>query len=120
MSRNGVNIQLDKPRTIRFDFNSLCLIEDILKRNMTQVVVEINSKILSTNTIRALLWGGLIHEDENLSLGDVGNLIDEAEDFGEIMKALGQAIDSSCLVPKPKDDDGDEKNVETLPGGSEK
>jgi hypothetical protein len=67
-----VSITLDKKRNIRFTLNALAEIEDALGVPLSKLQdVELGIK-----TVRTMLWAGLIHEDEELTERQVGNLVD--------------------------------------------
>jgi hypothetical protein len=67
-----VEVQLDKKRNIRFTMNALAEVEDRLGFRLD----EIEGKKLSIKQIRALLFCGLMHEDENLTEEMIGDMID--------------------------------------------
>lgn len=67
-----VEVELDKVRNIRFTLNSLAEIEDKLGVPLSKLKdVEMGVK-----TVRTMLWAGLIHEDEELTERQVGNMVD--------------------------------------------
>jgi hypothetical protein len=55
----------------------------------------------SPNAIRALLWAGLIHEDENLTIKDVGKMV--GSNLNEISLKIIEAMSES--LPEPDEDD---------------
>lgn len=108
-----VKIELDKERTLRFDFNALSLFEEAtglnaLDQSMWQQITARN--------FCAMLWSALRHEDKNLSLEDVGGMIHPGS-IAYITEKITEAYRASA----PKGDgevaeeDGGKKEV--LPTG---
>jgi hypothetical protein len=83
----GVTVQLDKRRTILFDLNALSLIEERLDIKLK----ELPSLLGSARALRAMLWAGLVHEDEDLTEKDVGALVN-GDNLMEIMEAVNDAV----------------------------
>lgn len=98
-----VKIMLDKERTLLFDLNAFVCLEE--EYGSADEALDAFAKG-SIKAIRALLWAGLIHEDESLTPKDVGKLFTLA-DLPKVAEPLKEAIEQS--LPKP------EKNVENLP-----
>lgn len=105
----SVLIELDKPRHLRYDANAIADLEGIVGHPL--------SKILRMNTdtiyiLRAWLWAGLRHEDHNLSLIRVGELIDgwrvSGKEIPVLAEKIAQAITLSGWIVIPKT--GDPKN----------
>jgi len=73
---SGIEIKLDHPRRLKYSWNSLCEFE----RQMGMAVGEAlgDEKNLGCNTLRALLWAGLIWESPTLTPDEAGDLIDLA------------------------------------------
>lgn len=85
-----------KERHLRYDYNALCLLEGELKIS----IVDIGRIMASSGTltqIRAILWAGLIHEDEGLTQKDVGNLI-EPKEFPAVAKKIAEAFEAAFPV----------------------
>lgn len=64
-----VKVMLDKERSLVYDFNALALIEE--HYDTMANAMEALSKG-SVRAIRVFLWAGLVHEDETLTLKEVG------------------------------------------------
>lgn len=84
-------------RTIRFDYNALCSFEQATGKSFLKFVDDLeNQGLLSMqlSDLRALLWAGLLHEDEKLKIADVGNLLnlDDVECIQTVVKSLTDAI----------------------------
>jgi len=83
-----IPIQLDKERHLKFDLNAFAALEDVYG--------DINAAFEamqrgSVKAIRAMLWAGLIHEDETLTIQQVGAMVD-LNNLNEIMNVLTKAI----------------------------
>ena len=103
MKANAViEIQLDRPRHLKFDHNAFCLLDEVLNP-MTETVLA------SHRGQRALLYAGLLHEDRRLTLEQAGNFFDDF-DPAYIMNRIGDAIKAS---QPPSTNDG----AEELPNG---
>jgi len=95
-----VIVELDRPRTLRYGFNELCKLEDVLGRKIT----ELNSVQWGAKEIRALLWIGLSREDSSLTPERVGELIDMAGDITKLVEKIAEALQLSL---------GGQKNLNT-------
>lgn len=87
-----------RERTLRFDLNALATLEDELGVNVLDGTVWQN---MNVRTVRAMLWVGLLHEDESLTLHEVGSWIDLANVeiiADQVTTALGAAM------PEPDSD----------------
>lgn len=81
-------IELDKTRHLKFDFNALALAEKETGKNLLQGASWLD---MSASDIRAFLWAGLLWEDSALTLEDVGSLIHPGN-AGEVGKSLENAF----------------------------
>lgn len=72
ISSPTVDIELDKPRKILYDFNSLVLIEEQVGQGFNDFIQNWKPNL---KTIRIVLWAGLVHEDPALTLTQVGKII---------------------------------------------
>ncbi|MCS0827383.1 gene transfer agent family protein [Cytobacillus firmus] len=82
-----VSITLDKERTLRFTLNSLAEIEDKLGVPLSKMA-ELE---LGIKTVRTMLWAGLIHEDEDLTEKEVGNMVDFTN-LNEVQTKVSEAF----------------------------
>jgi len=67
-----VKIELDKERTLRFDFNALSHFEEATGLNSLDASVWKN---LNARNLKAMLWAALKHEDDALTLPQVGAML---------------------------------------------
>lgn len=88
--RGYVSIVLDKERDLCYKFNSFVQLEDELGKPLAELG---NSNGVKMSDLRAMLWAGLIHEDNNLTVEDAGDLIDEAESIEYVTTKISEAMD---------------------------
>lgn len=69
----SVPIELDRPRNLRLDLNAMVAFEEASGKSMFKLKSMEN---LSVADLRALLWASLRHEDKDLTLEQVGGLVD--------------------------------------------
>lgn len=85
---SSLKVMLDRERILLLDLNAMVAFEDKTGKSM------INSRTwdndLTARDIRALLWACLIHEDENLTLEEVGKMI-RSDNMDVITQALFEA-----------------------------
>jgi hypothetical protein len=80
-----VTINLDKPRHFKFDA------EAIRRFHKLGYKIETGSVITNIKRYKAFLWAGLVWEDRNLTLKQVGNFI-TAENINYISTQINKAI----------------------------
>lgn len=85
--RGMVKVQLDKVRNLRYTMNALAEIEDILGVPLG----EMGNIQMTMKNIRVILWAGLIHEDKELTLEQVGDMIDMSN-IQEVQEKLTEAF----------------------------
>ena len=124
-----ITIQLDRERTIRFNFKALHLLEKILGSKAFTLIDDLATKVkgekedagrslmgvIGFTEARALLYAGLIHEDKTLTVERAEELMEEApgespsEKFGYIVAILYNAYVLFWM--------GSKKKVGELPAG---
>jgi len=77
-------ITLDKPRTLKLDFNAFCDAEGVVGHTVIRTD-------LGMSEIRALLWAGLKHEDRTLTVAKVGEMI-SGKDLQPVMEVVTTAV----------------------------
>jgi hypothetical protein len=97
----GVQLVLDKPRTLRFDFNAMIDIDEKYE-GVDKAIAELNADepgriVKALKTTRYLVYKGLLHEDPDLTEVGVGRLLTynmsaPAEINAAIMQAFGIAL----------------------------
>lgn len=97
-ARPDIPITLDKPRKLRFDLNAMATFEDITGRNAFS---GLNAKQLGARELRALLFACLFHEDETLTLKQVGSWI-TPENMQNVAAKMTMALEAA--MPEPEKD----------------
>lgn len=90
-----VEITLDKPRRILFDMNAMCEFEKVTGKNFFEF--SSNASKMSASDLRAFLWACLIHEDKNLTIEEVGQMIN-----GENIEAISQSLIKAQVLNTPE------------------
>lgn len=86
--KQGVTIELDKPRTLRYGMNALIKIEELTGKNLTKLDLD----NISIKDLRTIVYAGLFHEDKALTPEKCADLIDEHSDIGTVAEKLGEAM----------------------------
>lgn len=81
-----VAINLDRERHLKFNLNSLITIERITGQRFDKMGDD-----MSLETLRAMLFAGLSWEDKELTLDEIGELID-FENLEQVMDKLNEAM----------------------------
>ncbi|BCJ86450.1 hypothetical protein [Effusibacillus dendaii] len=101
----SVQVTLDKERSLLYDLNAFAELED--KFGSIDETLEKVGKG-SIKALRAVLWAGLLHEDESLTEKQVGKLITLA-DLQELSTAVNQALTASMPQVEKKTENPPEK-----------
>jgi hypothetical protein len=89
--RGLVEIELGgKVRTLNYDLNAMAELEDKLGIEVS----EMENMKMSIKNVRAMLWAGLIHEDEELTEKEVGAMVN-MQNMNYVQERLTEAF-----VPK--------------------
>ncbi|MDF2612541.1 MAG: hypothetical protein K0S71_327 [Clostridia bacterium] len=83
--RGEIKITLDKERVLKFNLNSLVKLEEI---GVNVQSLQDNAKI---SDIRSILWAGLVHEDKDLTLEMIGDMVD-MDNLQEVTDAIAKAF----------------------------
>ena len=87
MKKNMVKIELaGQERHLHYNLNSLEIIEDLTGSTLDKVTQNISMK-----TLKILVYAGLIHEDKDLTVEAVGEMIG-FDDIQVVSEAIGQAF----------------------------
>ena len=68
-----------KTRNLRYEMNALPELEGVLKLTIEEIGRRFQKGKVGTREVRALVWAGLLHEDEELSIRQVGTWLTEAD-----------------------------------------
>jgi len=99
-------ITLDKERTLKYGMRAL----DQAEKKTGVAVVGMNLNNLTMNQMATLTWCGLTHEDKNLTVGNVMDLIDDYSNLSDVMEVVGEAIAEAVGGKTEKTEETDEKN----------
>lgn len=91
-------VELDKKRELRFDLNAMAELEEIY--GDFQETMETLNKKISIKAMRALLYAGLKHEDESLTLKKVGAMV-KISDLAMLTQKITEAFKAD--MPEEKD-----------------
>jgi len=109
-----VRVELDgKERVLRFDFNAMSDFEDLMGMG---VGTAFSNGQVGFRTIRALYWAGLRSKDKGLTLERTGQMLqremEAGTEFEALMDSIQEAIEASGLMPKSKEENDDDDEVE--------
>lgn len=107
----SVAIELDKPRTLKFDLAALRDLETVMDgKPMFGIIGDMQR--LSITAITAALWAGLKHEDKALNINLVTKILgtyikggNGAEKSRALVRAIDEAISETGLFAS-EDDEG--------------
>lgn len=122
-SKPSTQIQIDKLRPIRFNWQSGCRFEEAYGRSIAR---SLNDEA-GMRFVTYLAWAGMLHAEPTLQLRDVEKriqaFINADGDISELaVQLVGALVDSGILgkVRKPKTESSDESDTPTETGeGSE-
>lgn len=104
MPKGIVTINLDRPRHIKFDFNSLADTEKVAGVGLGAIFAEDR---IGFNMTRILLWGGLKWEDRRLTVERVGEMLQDYFQGGgsweEITAKVLEAINACGIFGTQED-----------------
>ncbi len=86
-----IPIELDRTRHLYFDFNALVVVGDNIDIPIQKLLTDVRGGF-NLKTLRALLLGGLYHEDKSLTAEKVGKLLDPLLKKPEDLAALGLTL----------------------------
>lgn len=81
-----VKVDLDRERHLKFNLNSLEIIENLTGQSIDKIGTTVDMK-----TLKIMIYAGLVWEDKNLTVDEVGDMIG-FEDIEPVSKALGEAF----------------------------
>ena len=99
MALDFVRIQLDKPRKIKFDLNAVAEFEEETGSSFVSIASD-GADGLGMKHVRALLWAGLLHEDQKITVKEAGDLVQHAKGdrFIDKMKLVTDAVVKAFLA----------------------
>lgn len=105
----GVKVTLDKERTLLLNLNAMVSFEEVTGVSLMKGTFK--SSNMTPKDLRAMLWACLVHEDDTLTLEQVGSLV-TVGNLMEITAKLNEAFEVAMpekggkqtvpLVKKPR------------------
>jgi len=106
IENRGVEIELDKPRKFRYDFNAIADLEDKAGCGIAKFLSEEKAGI---STIRLLTWAGLKWQDKGMTIERAGSIVQRYIEDGGILETLssfiGVALKMSGVLGDGKEED---------------
>lgn len=84
-------VKLDRTRNFRYGMKAMSAIEKTLNTNISKLDFD-NLTMEATATI---IWAGLMHEDKDLTVEKVMDLIDEHSSIPVVIEAMGKAFNEA-------------------------
>jgi L-fucose isomerase-like protein len=84
-----VAVQLDKSRNLRYGMEAIDNVEEMLGIAINKLDME----ELTMRQAATLIWAGLVHEDNSLTVKQVMKLIDEYGDLQDVLQKMTDALD---------------------------
>lgn len=84
----GVTIELDRPRTLRYGMGALVKIEELTGKSISKLDLD----NIAIKDLRSIIYAGLCHEDKNLTLEKVSEIVDDHSDLPTVAEKLGEAM----------------------------
>ena len=101
---NGVKLQLDKMRRLRYTNRSLVRLEEEIGLTVEQAGRRV--EIGSLKALSALVWAGLLHDEPNLTVEKATEMIEPP--LMPLINGLMEALDPWTVDPE-EDEEGNGK-----------
>lgn len=105
-------IQLDKLRKFRYDYNAVA---DIEERAGMGLPAMLNAQQIGFNVIRLLVWGGLKWDDKGLTIQRAGNMLQtfltNGGDLAEVLENVRALLVEAKLLSEVEDDEGNSEGT---------
>lgn len=92
-------IELDKTRNFKYGMRAISLVEKKFKKPISKV--EMDS--LTMEEMATIIWAGLVHEDKNLTVDRVMDLIDEHSSATKVFVSAGEALNKAFNGEEPEE-----------------
>ena len=93
----GMRLELDRTRYLRFTLGALRRIEQLSGLGIEQQE-ELAEWSKTLDGVVGMLWAGLVHEDPDLTVEDVYEIVD-IQNFGQIRAAIDAAVGVAMPAP---------------------
>lgn len=84
-------IELDKSRNFKYGMRAISLVEKKFKKPISQV----DMSSLTMEEMATIIWAGLAHEDNKLTVDRVMDLIDEHSSVTKVFEVAGEALNKA-------------------------
>ena len=91
LAKQTIPLQLDKIRNLRFSLKALSDVEEMLGKSLS----EINLTKMTIKQLFTFVWAGLYHEDHELTVERIFELVDEFSSVNDVSVAFTKAIQES-------------------------
>jgi hypothetical protein len=108
MNNNIVLIDLDKKRSVRLGNKALKMIEKTLNTTVNKLLTHIEE--ISVEDMTIIIYEGLKHEDKDITLSQVEDLLDEHSNYGLTLKTIVGAIKSALGADVRENNGNDNPN----------
>ena len=95
---NFVQIELDKVRNLRYGLMAMSIIEEKFDKAMSLI----DFSKLKIKELATIVYAGLIHEDKELTVEKVLELLDQYSDIKKINEAMLKAISAGFGLEEKK------------------
>jgi len=97
-------IKLDKVRNLRYGMVAL----DLIEQSLGMSIQSLDLDNLTMRQLGTVIWAGLYHEDKNLTVEKVMELVDEYSNIVEVVEIMSQAFQKafSGKAAPPEDKEG--------------
>lgn len=112
-----VDIELDKPRTMYMNMRSLKLIQKEIGMSVTELGEAMESNQVGIDVISVMIWAALVHEDPQLKVDDVDNMLD-GNTLNKATEAAMKAFAAFLGDGQKKPEVGQDHPVVTNPNGA--
>ncbi|HOA79962.1 MAG TPA: hypothetical protein PKK61_02715 [Defluviitaleaceae bacterium] len=100
-------IELDKVRNLKYEYEDLSLAEETLDMSINEILNKAQRGKMRIKEIFTLLWAGLVHEDNQLTVKKLMQIVKEYSDIDSVSFKIGEALAKSF---GSREDDKNEKN----------
>lgn len=88
-------IELDKTRNLRYGMKAISLVEKKFKKP----IAKLDMDSLTMEDSAVLIWAGLAHEDRDLTVDKVMDLVDDYSSLPKVMEAVSEAMAEAFGTP---------------------
>lgn len=88
-------IELDKVRNLKYEYEDLSLAEETLDMSINEILDKAQRGKMRIKEIFTLLWAGLVHEDNQLTVKKLMQIVNEYSDIDTISEKIGEALAKS-------------------------